>query len=98
MKKTLLTTLLICVISLISFAQEVTLKSPNGQILVKIQISKEDVRYSVQMGDETILAPSAIAMTLQNGTVLGKNPKLMGGKKRSVKQDVTAFFLQEKRH
>lgn len=95
MKKNILTTLLLCCICLISIAQDVTLQSPSGQILVKIQISKEDIRYSVQMGDETILAPSAIAMTLQNGTVLGKNPKLMGGKKRTIKQDVTALFYRK---
>ena len=95
MKRTILTAMLLCCISLFSVAQDVTLQSPNGRILVKIQISKEDIRYSVQMAKETIIAPSAIAMTLQNGTVLGKNPKLAGGKKYTVRQDVPAVFYRK---
>ena len=47
--------MLLCCISLLSVAQDVTLQSPNGRILVKIQISKEDIRYSVQMAKETIM-------------------------------------------
>lgn len=79
----------------VSIAQEVNVISPNGRVKAKVQISKEDIRYSVQIADEQVIVSSPIAMILQNGTVLGKNPKLAGGKKYSVNRDVPATFYRK---
>ena len=73
---TLLTLLLFC--SLASFAQKAKvyqLKSPNGNIVVNIEAG-DKLQWSVQHNGQSIIAPSAIALTLQSGEVLGDHPTI----------------------
>jgi alpha-glucosidase len=67
----LLTLLLFC--TLTSYAQKVKVyqvKSPNGNIVVNIEAGAK-LQWNVQHKGQTIIAPSAISLTLQSGEVLG---------------------------
>jgi len=69
----LFTLLLFC--SLTSHAQKAKvhqLKSPNGNIVLNIEASAK-LQWSVQHKGQSIIAPSAISLTLQSGEVLGDN-------------------------
>ena len=50
------------------------LQSPSGELSVEISAGKE-LRWSVEMQGVNILEPSTIAMTLEDGTVFGKDVK-----------------------
>ena len=55
-----------------------TLSSPNGRIKAEVKANGK-VSYSVTFDGKTILAPSEIGMSLDNGTVYGKD-KVKGTK------------------
>src|SRR6476659_8769775 len=68
---TLFTLLLFC--SFVSYAQKTKiyqLKSPNGNIVVNIEAGAK-LQWSVQHKGQSIIAPSAISLTLQSGEALG---------------------------
>jgi len=78
--------LLLCVISPLSivFAQTgktYQVKSPDGKISIAINAGTA-INWSVKHGDNNVIMPSEISITLDNGEVLGKNP--------SVKKTITA--------
>ncbi len=52
-------------------------KSPDGRITIKIDL-KEKIYYSVYYGDELVVYPSPLSLTVNDGQVLGKNPELTG--------------------
>lgn len=76
MKKTL-TIIAMAVISLSAFAapKSYELKSPDGTVGIQIGTSGT-IRYSVTVDGVQVLAPSAISMTLEDGTVYGASPVL----------------------
>ena len=49
--------------------------SPDGRLKADINVDK-NITYSVTLGDKVILEPSAISMTMENGTVWGNDPKV----------------------
>ncbi|MDD4142426.1 MAG: glycoside hydrolase family 97 protein [Bacteroidales bacterium] len=53
-----------------------TINSPDGKIEVNIVVSKEDVKYAVQHENTVVTDFSCVALQLNNGTVLGTNPKV----------------------
>jgi len=55
-----------------SAAKPVTLKSPDGRIVV----SYSDFKYSIEADGQQILSPSVISVKLQDGTVYGGGAKL----------------------
>lgn len=65
------------VISLSAFAapKSYELKSPDGTVGIQIGTSGT-IRYSVTVDGVQVLAPSAISMTLEDGTVYGASPVL----------------------
>lgn len=71
-------------------AETLSLKSPDGKLRVAINLGSL-LTYSVNDGSQTILAPSAIGMTLENGTALGSNPHKAGVTKRSAIETVNAI-------
>ena len=86
MKKTLLSALLLLCVS--AFAQkQYTLQSPDGKITVTVE-ADEQLTYAVTHGKTCVLAPSAIGMTLTDGTQLGQKPVVRNAKTRSVNQSV----------
>jgi alpha-glucosidase len=73
MKKNIIGLLIIC-ISLMGFAQEETLTSPDGNIKVKISLN-DSLTYSVFLGNEIIFENNSLGLKLKNVN-LGKTPKL----------------------
>ena len=51
--------------------------SPDGKITVKI-VLKEKIYYTVYYGDELVIYPSPLSLTINDGQILGKNPELTG--------------------
>ena len=82
------------ILSVSAFAQkQYTLQSPDGKITVAIKAG-EKLTYSVMHGNTCVLAPSAIGMTLADGTQLGTKPTVKSAKTRSVNQSVQASFYK----
>jgi len=62
-------------------AKEFKVASPDKRIEVKVNID-QNITYSVTKDTKTVLLPSEISMTLQDGIILGAKPDL---KKNSIK-------------
>ncbi|MFO7370702.1 MAG: glycoside hydrolase family 97 protein [Bacteroidales bacterium] len=89
-KHTLIALLLLC--SLITGAQQTKvyqLKSPNGTVSVNVEAAAR-MQWSVYCSGQQIIAPSAIALQLQNGDVLGENAKVQSAKTTSINSSFTA--------
>ena len=83
MRKHLVLALLLCCCTLCAFAAKPkaqTLKSPDARIAVSI----DGFKYSVTADGVQMLAPSAISMTLSDGTVYGGNAQLVKALRKSV--------------
>ncbi len=57
-------------------AREYKVISPNGQITVTIRIDK-GLTWAVNMAGRPILVPSPLSLTLADGTILGRMPKVI---------------------
>jgi len=75
-------------------AKEYTLKSPLEKISVKLDVN-ESISYSVFLNDKEIIAPSEISLTLADGTVWGKAPKVRKAKTSSVSQELHPVLQQK---
>ena len=101
MKEKLLLILLLGIV-LTGTAQTETLYSPDGYIKLMVDCSTNQLQYSVQsthpyidsLGNDFIM-PSEIGIELDNGTILGRNPKVMKIERKSVDQEVTAHFYKK---
>lgn len=85
MKKTL--TILfagLCCVLACAAAKPQTVASPDGTIVVTV----DGFSWSVTVDGEQVLAPSAISMTLADGTVYGGDAKLIKASKKSVSQAI----------
>ena len=67
--------------------------SPDGRLKADISVDK-NITYSVSLGDKVILEPSAISMTMENGTVWGKDPKVTKCSRKSVNGTVPSPFYR----
>lgn len=56
-------------------AKEYIVKSPDGRIAVNVETGTSTT-YSVDFNGKRVLAPSALSMTFDNGTVIGPNMKV----------------------
>ena len=72
MRKTLFFLLLVS--STTMFAENYTVKSPDERILVNVETGT--TTYSVTFNGKTILNPSPLSMTFDNGVVIGRNMKV----------------------
>ena len=82
MKKLLFLTLMLSLCAFSAFAAKPkpqTLKSPDGRIAVTF----DNFKYSVTADGVQMLAPSAISMTLDDGTVYGGNAQLVKAIRKS---------------
>lgn len=86
MKKFILTAIA-ATISLLTYAENIQLHSPDGNIKVTVSVD-EDVTWSLAIGDETALDNGKIAMYTSKGT-FGEMPKLKSVKRSSVDRTVT---------
>lgn len=80
--KALLAFLLIGSMSLMA-QKSYQLQSPDRKLQVVVEVG-DDVEFSLTHDGTEVLAPSVISMTLQNGEVLGANPKVSKVTKGSV--------------
>lgn len=74
----------------------IELKSPDNKVQIDISIA-DKITYSVNYGSEVILLPSAISMKLQNGVILGSNPKLTKKGKLSVNNKIYPEIRQKRK-
>ena len=87
MKKTLFLLVALMAGGILSAQKQYNLQSPDNDITVTIEVG-EQITYAVAHGNTCVLAPSAIGMTLNDGTKLGMNPVVKSTKTRSVNQSV----------
>jgi alpha-glucosidase len=77
------------------FAQKnYTLNSPNGELSVKIALSK-DIHYTVSHQGDVLLAPSVISMTLGDGKTFGKNAQLKKQSNRKVNEIIRPVIYKK---
>ena len=69
-------------------AQELRLESPDGQLAINIS-TDNDISFSVEYRNTGILEATRIAMELNGGIVLGKEPRLRKKKMESVNEIIT---------
>jgi alpha-glucosidase len=75
-------------------AESIVLKSPDGKISVNVKI-EDKIRFSVNHEQTEVMAPSAISMTLANGTIWGQKAKLTGKKTKSINQTIHSSLYKK---
>jgi len=75
-------------------AKEFKVDSPNKKLEVKIFVDK-NISYSVNKNENRILIPSQISLTLNDGRVLGVNPKLIDENNRTVDEVLRPVVKQK---
>ena len=91
-KTLLLSTMLLLSANL--FAQkQYTVQSPDKDITLTVNVG-DNLTYSVTHNGTVVLAESAIAMKLDNGTVLGEKPILKSEKLLETKEKIAANFYK----
>src|SRR6476659_4647691 len=58
-------------------------KSPDGNVVLSVSATKK-LQWSVWHKGQQIIAPSAISLQLQDGTILGDNAEITGSKTESI--------------
>ena len=71
------------------------LSSPDGTLKVEISAGNE-LAYQVMHGNDTILSHSNIGLVLENGTIVGKTPRITGERRRKIKDNVESPFYRFK--
>ncbi|WAC39553.1 glycoside hydrolase family 97 N-terminal domain-containing protein [Pedobacter sp. SL55] len=69
------------------------LKSPDGKLVAAISLS-DKINYVITHQGDTILKPSVLNMSLDNGTVWGKNSQLKNAKTNTHHQQINALFYK----
>jgi len=88
MKKTLFFLVALMMVGgTLSAQKQYTLQSPDNNITITIEVG-EQITYAVAHGNTCVLAPSAIGLTLNDGTKLGMKPVVKSAKTRLVSQSV----------
>lgn len=89
------TLLLACIaFSANAAAKSYTLASPDGKITVEIQ-AEEDLTYLVKYAGNVIVDKSAVALTLADGTVIGKAPRVTSAKKNHIIETIEAPLYRQ---
>jgi len=79
--RTIIFSLVVMLFQLNGMAKDYEVKSPSGDLAIKVAVDKK-ITYSVYLKDYEVIAPSVISMTLDNGVAFGVNPSV-----RKVKKD-----------
>lgn len=75
--------------------QSFVLKSPDGKLATEVSIG-ETIEYNILHNDDVIVDKSPVSMTLQNGTVFGKNSKLARSSTRKVHENIKTVAYKRK--
>lgn len=67
------------------------LSSPDGTLKVEISAGNELV-YQVMHGNDTILSHSNIALVLEDGTIVGRTPRITGERRKKIKDNIESPF------
>ena len=82
-------------LSMSAFSQlRFMLQSPDKDITVNIEVG-EQLTYAVTHGNTCVLAPSAIGLQLDDGTMLGTNAVVKDAQSQSVNQTVASPFYKK---
>ena len=87
--------LLIGNVSLAAKEKKYVLSSPDGTLKVEISTGNE-LAYQVMHGNDTILSHSNIALVLEDGTVVGKTPRITGERRKKIKDNIESPFYRFK--
>lgn len=71
------------------------LSSPDGTLKVEISAGNE-LAYQVMHGNDTILSHSNIGLVLENGTIVGKTPRITGERRRKIEDNIESPFYRFK--
>lgn len=94
MKNILKSLLLILIFVSVVTAKEYTVNSPGKKLELKVSVT-DVVSYSVMKNGKIILSPSKISMKLDDGKILGLNPKLKKADSKTVKEILTPVVKQK---
>lgn len=75
--------------------KEYTLKSPDGQINILINVNKENIIYAVMHQNTQVLSPSPISLQLSNGEILGREAILQKSKTESFSSIIIPHFYKK---
>lgn len=87
MRKYLLLSMFLCLVSLLHAQNELELVSPNGEIKVSFNLS-DKIYYNIDYNGEVLLKDNFLQLVLKN-QVLGQNPKLRRQKRTSIDEQLT---------
>ena len=71
------------------------LSSPDGTLKVEISAGNE-LAYQVMHGNDTILSHSNIGLVLENGTIVGRTPRITGERRKKIKDNIESPFYRFK--
>ena len=94
MNKVLMIVIFFAITKTITAQKTYSITSPNGSIEVKINAGTK-LTWSVTSQSQNILTPSAIALHLQNGQLLGNNAQITSAKKENTNATIAAFFYKK---
>ena len=81
--------------SLAAKEKKYVLSSPDGTLKMEISAGNELV-YQVMHGNDTILSHSNIALVLEDGTIVGRTPRITGERRRKIKDNIESPFYRFK--
>ena len=81
--------------SLAAKEKKYVLSSPDGTLKVEISAGNE-LAYQVMHGNDTILSHSNIGLVLENGTIVGKTPRITGERRRKINDNIQTPFYRFK--
>ena len=87
MRKYLLLSMFLCLVSLLHAQNKFELVSPNGEIKVSFNLS-DKIYYNIDYNGEVLLKDNFLQLILKN-QVLGQNPKLRRQKRTSIDEQLT---------
>ncbi|WP_020527875.1 glycoside hydrolase family 97 protein [Flexithrix dorotheae] len=68
-----------------------TILSPDKSLIIQVDVN-EKIYYSLQVREQEIIKPSPISITLEDGEVLGENPKIRKVINDYVNEDIYPIF------
>ena len=95
MNKKKIATLIFMILLTVTFLKaqkpkEFEVKSPNGNITLHVS-ANEKLQWSVLHKGQQIITPSALSLQLEDGTVLGDQPKVIGSKIENINKTITTI-------
>lgn len=81
---------------LMAAGKKYMLSSPDGKLKVEIRADR-NLSYRVMHGKDTVLIDSPIDLVLGDGTALGTNPRVVGEKRKEIREQIEAPFYRVER-